>query len=131
MCRTIRITSLLCLCLLCAMAFASCQKEDKSGKVETYVYDVGDFTTNIKDSKKMLNCLIKIDITDKNMLKVLEGKDYVAKDTIVRRLREITEEELAQPGLETALAESIVQELNEVMQVDSFYKVYFTRFVYQ
>lgn len=123
---------LLLLCLLTAGLFAGCQAaEADAGEPKMHLYDPGEFFTNIKDSKKLLNSVLKIDITDEDMIAVLEERDYVAKDTIVRELRLVTEEELGADDLQSVLAENIRVALNQEFETEAFQKVYFTRFVYQ
>ncbi len=118
--------------ICCAALLTGCsKKEEDPAHPKTYPYDAGEYTTNIRDSKKMLNCAIKVDVTSESLSKELAEKDYVAKDVVVKRLRQLTEDDLADPGLEDTLAESLVAALNEAMDTKNFYRVYFTRFVHQ
>ena len=118
--------------LLCAGLLSACGgKKDETVDVKTYSYDAGEFITNIKNSNKMLSCAIKMDLISESLLTTLTEKDYVAKDVINRRLRELTEADLEADSVQETLSKALVADLNAALNTEGFFKVYFVRFVYQ
>ena len=123
--------------LICGSLLSACgskeepEEEEQLSQLSTITYDAGEFVTNIRDSKKMLSCAIKIDLISERLSTTLAEKDYVAKDTIVRELRQLTENDLDSSNVEANLSESLVEALNQSMNTQGFYKVYFVKFVYQ
>ena len=117
--------------LLCAGLLSGCGGKEEAVDVKTWRYDAGEFVTNIKDSGKMLRSAITIDLISESLLTTLEEKDYVAKDIILRRLRQLTEADVSSPDIEASLSKSLVQELNTAMNTEGFFKVYIVDFVYQ
>ena len=99
--------------------------------VVTYSYDAGEFVTNVKDSKKILSCTATVDVISETLVSTLAEKDYIVKDTINKRLRQLTEQDLESADIEATLSESLVGLLNEALETKGFYQVYFIRFVYQ
>ncbi|MDR3207745.1 MAG: flagellar basal body-associated FliL family protein [Oscillospiraceae bacterium] len=117
--------------MLCAGLLFGCGAKEESEELKTYPYDAGEFFTNIRDSKMMLSCAIKMDLTSEKLSAELVEKDYIVKDVIGTRLRQITEEDLAREDFVSELADSLVEQLNEALESRHFYRVYFIRFVYQ
>jgi flagellar basal body-associated protein FliL len=120
--------------LLAAMGvLAGCQKNDgeEEEKEEIFVYDAGEFTTNVQgDRGVVLRSALKVDVTKESLLTTLEERGYVAQDAIVYQLRQLTEETVKQQDIQVTLGESIRGALNEAFETDAFKGVYFSQFVY-
>ncbi len=130
---TTKILSLFLLTLLAGSLLTACGGggSDADQPPKTVMVDMGEFTTNVLDSKKLLSCGIKIDITDEKMAPDFADRDYVAKDAIVRILRELTEADLTKEGIQDELSGQILEALNSAYETECVYRVYFVRFVYQ
>ncbi len=127
-----KMSKLLCLCMLLTLMAALLSSCGSGGKdVEKYSIDMGDFVTNIKNSKQLLNCSVKIDITVQSMVQTITDKDYIAKDAILRILRAQDEAAIQDPAAQDNLAATIKDALAEAFDTDCIHMVYFYRFAYQ
>ena len=128
--KIIAFTLSLALLAACGDA-APVSDEEELSDVVTYSFEAGDFVTNVRDSHMMLNCAIKIDLISQRLSETLADRGHVVKDVILRKLRQLTEDDLKKPDIESTLSETLVEALNESMNTRGFYRVYFVRFVYQ
>ena len=118
--------------ILCAGLLTACgggEKEEVEEK--TFAHDAGEFVTNVKDSKKMLSASITMEFTSEKLVEQLVEKEYVVRDVIVRRMRELTEADLEGATVEDTLSQSLTEALNEALDTKGISKVYIVRFVYQ
>ncbi|MDR1158643.1 MAG: flagellar basal body-associated FliL family protein [Oscillospiraceae bacterium] len=113
---------------------AGCQKNDadeEEEKEEIFVYDAGEFTTNVQgDRGVVLRSALKVDVAKETLLATLEERGYVAQNAIVYQLRQLTEETVKQQDIQITLGESIRGALNEAFETEAFKGVYFSQFVY-
>ena len=136
----IRLVALFVLAAIIGAALIACggggedaaeTEEDEMYDLTTISYDAGDFTTNIKDSKKLLISSFRIDLISQKLADILTEKEYIVKDIINKRLIQLTEEDINSPDILDRLSDSLVDSLNEAMNTKGFYKIYITRFAYQ
>ncbi len=102
---------------------------------EISYYLPGDyFVTNIKDSKRLLQATIVLELATNDLAGTeafLTENNHILRDVIVFTLREKTEAELRSIGVEDELREKIVSKLSEEMDADYIRTVYFDDFVIQ
>ncbi len=89
------------------------------------------FITNLSDSQKILRTEIVLEVTDEALVTSLVEESYKIEDTVISILRELTDKEVAQPGikdeLKTKILDALKAEFGEIGEQIS--KVYFTTFV--
>jgi flagellar basal body-associated protein FliL len=68
--------------------------------------------------------------TDKLQEKLAEN-EYVIRDTIIARLRKLTEEDLRSDGIQDRLRAELTEELNSVLGIENIATIYFSDFVMQ
>lgn len=102
---------------------------------EISFYEPGEyFVTNIKDSKRLLQATIVLELATDDpagTAEYLTENNHILRDAIVFALREKTEEELRSIGIEDELRKRIVAELLEKMDIDYIQTIYFNDYVIQ
>ena len=102
-------------------------KEKKDVRVE---YSPGDFfTTNVKESTRLLKTSIVLVVNDEGLNKKLETENSHIRDSIIFILRDLTEEEIRATGNQDELRDRVLSTLNERLGIDNFIEVLFIDFV--
>ena len=123
--------------LLCGPVLTACSsgdpavtEEEELLDIDAISYDAGEFTTNVSGSKKILLTSIEINLISQKLAEKLEADDKEVRDVINRELYKLTEQDLESADIMEKLSDSLTRALNEALNTKGFYKVYFTRFVY-
>ena len=100
-------------------------------KADVHVeYSPGDFfTTNVKESTRLLKTSIVLVVNDDGLIKLLEAENTYIRDTIIFILRDLTEEEIRAPGTQNELRDSILSALSERLSTNNLVEVLFSDFV--
>ncbi len=116
--------------LLCGIALLSaCGGSSAPTPVKTVPFVAGEFTTNIKESKKVLVSAVTMDVADETLAATLEEKRYIVQDLIIGILRDQSEDDLKNPGVKDTLRQSLKDTINETFETTAISDVYFTKFV--
>jgi len=87
------------------------------------------FTTNVKGSPKLLKSAIVLVVNAEGLETKLRYENARIRDTIIFILRDLTETEILDPGIQNILREKIIDALNERLGIDNFVEVLFNDFV--
>jgi len=97
-----------------------------------YRYELTDpFITNMKDSKRFVKASFILILTNEEDKVKLDELDYVIKDTIIKILRNTTEEEYLKDDIQESLRTNIKKELSAVLEIESIKEVFFLELVLQ
>ncbi len=97
-----------------------------------YNYSPGDyFVVNVKDSTRLTKTSLTIALKGKDITAELTEQNPLIRDTIVKVLRNYTEEEYSQPDIVDTVAEEIVKALNAALYIEDVADVYISDFVMQ
>ena len=98
----------------------------------TYTYALDNyFVTNVKDSNLLFKTTIVLVTTDAEMEDFLTENQYIIRDTIIFRLRELTEEDIMTNDIQEKLRGELPQILNKALNIETIVTVYFSDFVMQ
>ena len=112
--------------------FFSGEREPKEKPAIREYYVPGEFfVTNVKDSRYLLKTTIVLEISETDMAEYLTKNNHIIRDVIVFTLREMTEEELRETGVQNDLRRKLVDRLNEELEVEYITTIYFNDFVLQ
>lgn len=100
--------------------------------VELYTYALEDyFVTNVKNSNMLFKTTVVLVADNAKLQEFLTAKQYVIRDAILFRLRELTEEDIMSSDIQDKLRVEIPQIINKALNIDSIVSVYFSDFVMQ
>ena len=115
-----------------AYYFLAVRGNGEEKQVELTSYVPGDyFVTNVMDSSSLFKVTIALMLDTDKLEEELSENEYVIRDTIIARLRKLTEEDLTSEGIQDRLREQLALELNEVLGIDNIVTIYFSDFVMQ
>lgn len=105
--------------------------ESKPKQVDTYKYDLGDFSTNIGVSGRYFKGKIVIEATDKKTPEVIEKnvepiRDYILKLIISQDIKSM----MSEKGID-AIKVNIKKEISRITGKDDISNVYFTDYIIQ
>ncbi len=97
-----------------------------------YAYVPGDyFVTNVKDSGKLFKVTVVLMLNEEKLQEKLEDKEYIIRDSIIQKLRQLTEADIKSQDIQNKLRDEIKNKLNADLGIDNIVKVYFNDFVMQ
>jgi flagellar basal body-associated protein FliL len=101
-------------------------------EVELTSFVPGDyFVTNLAGSSSLFKVSTVLMLNTDKLSEELEAKKYIIRDTIIARLRKLTEEDFASEGIQDRLRSDLTEELNSVLGIDNIVTIYFGDFVMQ
>ena len=105
---------------------------EKAEEVELTAYVPGDyFVTNVLDSSSLFKVTVVLMLNTDKFEDELNENEYVIRDTIIARLRRLTEEDLKSENIQDTLRAEMTKELNSVLGIDNIVTIYFSDFVMQ
>jgi flagellar basal body-associated protein FliL len=105
---------------------------DEAKEVELTAYVPGDyFVTNVMDSSSLFKVTVVLMLDTDKLQEKLAENEYVIRDTIIARLRKLTEEDLRSDGIQDRLRAELTEELNSVLGIENIATIYFSDFVMQ
>ncbi len=108
------------------------RSSNASNKEEYVDLTLGDpFITNVKDSRSLIKVGVTIRLNNKKAAQELENKSGEVRDIINFILREKTEAQFRQYGIQQVLKEEIKDDVNERFDFDCVEDVFFTEIVLQ
>lgn len=111
------------------LGFFYFKSKDNSNKdKEKYYYEVGEMISNLKDTSRKVKLNIKIELTDKKLLKKLETNSYI-KHKIFEIVRDKTEDELNGKAGQVNLQTEITKMLQELFATENIINIYFEEFI--
>ncbi|OPJ57096.1 flagellar basal body-associated FliL family protein [Alkalithermobacter paradoxus] len=99
--------------------------------VKTYIYDVGEFSTNIGNTNNYFRGNITIETIDKNLPKEFADKNVLVRDTILRVIISQNPSEMVKVEGVDKLKKQLADELSKIMETDSITNIYFTNYIVQ
>jgi flagellar FliL protein len=106
--------------------------EAEATPTPTYTYALENYyVTNVKDSNMLFKTTIVLVTTEAEMEDFLTANQYIIRDTILFRLRELTEEDIKALDIQDRLRAEIPVILNKALNIDTIVSVYFSDFVMQ
>jgi len=87
--------------------------------------------TNVAGSSSLFKVSTALMLNTDKLTDELEAKKYVIRDTVIARLRKLTEEDLASGEIQNRLRTELTEELNAVLGIDNIVTIYFGDFVMQ
>lgn len=97
-----------------------------------YTYALQDyFVTNVKNSNMLFKTTVVLVADDEELQEFLTAKQYIIRDTILFRLRELTEEDIMSSDIQDKLRAELPEIINKALNIDSIVSVYFSDFVMQ
>ena len=100
--------------------------------VELTAYVPGDyFVTNVADSSSLFKVTVVLMLNTDKLEEKLAENEYVIRDTIIERLRKLTEKDLTSSDIQDRLRTELKDEINLVLGIDNIVTIYFSDFVMQ
>ncbi len=100
-------------------------------EVTAYYPQADSFITNVNESNKLLKTTLVLVANTEDLQPVIDANQFVIRNEILFILRSLTEADVKNTEVEEQLGATIVQRLNEVLEIDSIKSVLFTDFVMQ
>ena len=88
-------------------------------------------TTNIKDSKKYVQCKLAFELESQDDQLKLQENSYVLNDLIIEILRSYTESDYRKQNIQETIKESLASTIEEKLGVTSIQRVYFEDLITQ
>ena len=103
---------------------------DKEKPEVRFEYSPGDFfTTNVKESTRLLKATIVLIVNDDRLEDMLAKENARIRDTVIFILRDLTEGDIRDEGTQDELRDRILAALNERLDINNFVEVLFNDFV--
>lgn len=126
----LKLAAIFTICVFSLTLFAACSKETGDEPPTLYAFDTGDaFTTNIKDSKKMLKCQVVFQLNDEKAVTEFTEQNYIVRDAVNKVLLGLTEDEVLNNADLDALGAKLTEAANAALNTTHFYSAKFTTFV--
>lgn len=107
-------------------------KADKANEPkEKFYYNVGEIYCNVKDSSSIVKMNITVEVTDKELLKLLEMKKFLVNHQINEIVRSKVEEELEGSEGQTLLQKEITEKLAKLFNTKDITNIYFNELIVQ
>lgn len=113
--------------------FAACSKKEPAYEGEANIsYELGEeMIINIKgEQKKLLKCMVTLELTDSKLVATLDEKKYRVLDIIIECVRGQTLEQLMSEDVTVLLRQEIVTRINTEFNSEQVANAYFTTFVF-
>jgi flagellar FliL protein len=108
------------------------EKNRADAPVELYTYALEDyFVTNVKNSNMLFKTTIVLVADDAKLEEFLTANQYIIRDAVLFRLRELTEEDIMSSDIQDKLRVELPKLVNKALNIDSIVSVYFSDFVMQ
>jgi flagellar basal body-associated protein FliL len=108
------------------------EKNRADAPVELYTYALEDyFVTNVKTAICCLKQTIVLVADDAKLEEFLTANQYIIRDAVLFRLRELTEEDIMSSDIQDKLRVELPKLVNKALNIDSIVSVYFSDFVMQ
>ncbi|KUJ91474.1 MAG: flagellar basal body-associated protein FliL [Thermoanaerobacter thermocopriae] len=112
--------------------FNNFASSNKPKEITYYNYSPGgEFITNLKGDRKFVKATIKLQVADKNTLKILEERTPQIRDLIIQILRGKTDQDVEGPEGQEKLKNDIKNEINKIIGEGKIVNVYFDEFIVQ
>jgi flagellar basal body-associated protein FliL len=98
--------------------------------VYKYIMD-GKVTTNIKDSKKVVQCKLAFELESADDQLKLQENSYILRDFIIDVLRSYTESDYKKQNIQEIIKMSLVTMIEEKLDVTSIQRIYFEDLITQ
>ncbi len=85
--------------------------------------------TNVADSNSLFKVTVVLMLDTDKLEKMLDKNEYVIRDTIITRLRKLTEDDLKSADIQDRLRSDLKDEINSVLGIDNIVKICFSDFV--
>ena len=89
------------------------------------------FVTNVKGGNRLLKTTIVLMVDKEKLTSELKDNEYVIRDTVIYRLRQMDETDLRDTAVQDRLRVELSDALNEVLGIDNIKTIYFNDFVMQ
>lgn len=106
-------------------------KADVNKPKERFYFDVGEMYSNVKDSSSIVKVDITIEVTDKELLKILEKKKFLINNQINEIIRSKTEKELEGSDGQVLLQKEITVKLAKLFNTEDITNIYFKELIVQ
>lgn len=106
-------------------------KADANKPKEKFYFDVGEMYSNVKDSTSIVKVDITIEVTDKELLKILEKKKFLINNQINEIIRSKTEKELEGSDGQVLLQKEITIKLAKLFNTEDITNIYFKELIVQ
>lgn len=104
--------------------------DEEAAVVYKYLMDKK-ITTNIKDSKKYVQCKLAFELESKDDQTRLQENSYVLNDMIIEILRSYTESDYRKQNIQETIKESLSLMIEEKLGVTSIQRIYFEDLITQ
>lgn len=92
-------------------------------------HDIEVFTTNVRDSRRILRTGVAVVVNEEGMEQFLHENHFAIRDSLVFILRELTEDDIQATGRQDLLRARIVTLLNDRFEIENFVDVILYEFV--
>ncbi|QIB26186.1 flagellar basal body-associated FliL family protein [Caloranaerobacter azorensis] len=106
-------------------------KTDVNKPKEKFYFEVGEMYSNVKDSSSIVKINITVEVTDKELLKILEKKKFLINNQINEIIRSKTEKELEGSNGQILLQKEITEKLAELFNTKDITNIYFKELIVQ
>ncbi|KXZ39776.1 flagellar FliL protein [Alkalithermobacter thermoalcaliphilus JW-YL-7 = DSM 7308] len=99
--------------------------------IKTYIYDAGEFSTNIGNNNNYFKGNITIETTDKNLPKKLAESNILLRDLVLRTIISQDPSEMVKTEGVEKFKMQLIKELSRLMNTESITNIYFTNYIVQ
>lgn len=98
---------------------------------KTYVYEAGEFSSNLGDMRRFFKGKITIETTDKKLPKKFEEKNIILRDGILSILIEQDSQKLVSEDGFNELKQKIIDRISQDFNTDKITNIYFSDYIVQ
>ena len=106
-------------------------KSEIAVSYKTYEYDLGEFSTNLGNTRNYFKGTIILETLDRELLKKLDKKDAEIRDNIIATLIGKKADEILQPDGQSELKNEILKVVADIVNSDKITNIYFIDYIIQ
>ncbi len=104
---------------------------DDEVELETYEYQLGEFSTNLGSQRSFFKGEIVVETTDEELLEVMTKRNVMLRDRVIKTLIGKGAEDVLNPEGQQQLRQELIQVVSEVVKSDQITNVYFVDYIVQ
>lgn len=107
------------------------QATTNSKAIETYEYNLGEFSTNLGNTRSYFKGSIILEVTNEKLIPTIEEKNVQIRDGIISILIEKNSEEILDVEGQSKLKNEILKSVSSIIDSDGINNIYFADYIVQ
>ncbi len=107
------------------------QSAANSKAIKTYEYNLGEFSTNLGNTRSYFKGSIILEVTNESLISIIEEKNVQIRDGIISILIEKNSEEILDVKGQSKLKNEILETVSSIIDSDGINNIYFADYIVQ